>query len=662
MKLMIIESPGKVQKLTSILGADYKIVASIGHVRDLPTDDIAVSAPDFRPTYVLSERGQSVMERIKRLVSSADEILLATDPDREGESISWHLKEVLGLKEPKRVTFNAITPDAVRAAIATPRVIDVRLVAAQEARRVLDRLVGYMVSPEISRRHGSRLSAGRVQSLAVRIIVDRERAIRGFRKISHFGVELKFETSGKPWSAKWLLKPGFVTEENPYFLDRSYAQSVAGCRSVRVQSCQSSDTRRAPHPPFMTSTMQQAASVQLDMNPEVSMAAAQALYEQGHITYHRTDNPNITDDDFPPIRIEAEKLGLAVIERRRQWPAKDGAQAGHPAVTPTHWDVPAAGESEPQRALYTLIRTRAIASQLQDARYDVRVALLSGSSPDGRALQFEARGRTLVEPGWISLVAEEDSDEEEEEPADSVNLVPELSIGQELQVLGGKVTTSETKPPKRYTQASLIKKMEAEGIGRPSTYATIMSTIMNREYAKIREKVLVPTERGEAVVDMMAGRFSFMELDFTRRVETELDLIASGRQLYRPAVAAFHDQLEQELSNLASAVPIRPSEKMVLAVRSKAKREGVSLPDEMLESADACKAFLGPRSTDVGGNRVAPASDKQIALLQRFIGEGKITPPAGYPDEMSGADASKIIEKLFAEARRSKRSRGKRDG
>lgn len=194
MKLMIIESPGKVQKLASILGPDYKIVASLGHVRDLPTDDVAVSAPDFRPTFVLSERGQNVVERIKHLVSSADEILLATEPDREGESISWHLKEVLGLKEPKRVTFNAITPDAVRAAVAAPRVIDVRLVAAQEARRLLDRLVGYMVSPEISRRHGSRLTAGHVQSLAVRIIVDRERAIRGFRKISHFGVELNFET------------------------------------------------------------------------------------------------------------------------------------------------------------------------------------------------------------------------------------------------------------------------------------------------------------------------------------------------------------------------------------------------------------------------------------------------------------------------------------
>lgn len=485
--------------------------------------------------------------------------------------------------------------------MASPRLIDVRVVAAQEARRVLDRLVGYMVSPEISKRSGSKLTAGRVRTLAVRIIVDRERAIRGFRKISHYEVELNFDTSGKQWSAKWQLKPGFVTEENPYFLDKSYAQAVAGCSVVLVQSCQSGEARRSPHPPFMTSTMQQAASVYLDMDPETSMAAAQALYEQGHITYHRTDNLNITDDDFPLIQIEAEKLGLEVIERRRKWPAKDGAQAGHPGVTPAHWEVAEAGESSSQQALYKLIRIRAIASQLQDARYAVRVALLYGSSPDGKALMFEARGRTLFAPGWTSLQADDerdDDEDDEEETSDRVNPVPDLVVGHEISVAYGKLRLSDTKAPKRYTQASLIKKMEAEGIGRPSTYATIMSTIMNREYVKVRQKMLVSTERGEAVVDMMAERFAFMELDFTRRVETELDLIANGRQHYRPAVAAFYEQLTRELSGLAAAVPVKPSDKMILAVRAKAKRDAVPIDDAMLVSADACRAFLGPREAD----------------------------------------------------------------
>jgi len=653
MKLVIIESPGKVQKLSSILGSDYKIVASVGHVRDLPTNEIAVSAPDFRPTYVLSERGQSVVDRIKHVISSADEVLLATDPDREGESISWHLKEVLSLKDPKRVTFNAITRDAVLAAVAAPRLIDVRVVAAQEARRVLDRLVGYMVSPEISRRHGTKLTAGRVQSLAVRIIVDRERAIRGFRKINHFGVELTFDNSARAWTARWQLKPGFVTEEQPYFLDRAYAQAVAGCSIVRVQSCQSSETRRSPHPPFMTSTMQQAASVELDLDPETCMAAAQALYEQGHITYHRTDNPNITDDDFPLIQIEAEKLGLEVIDQRRTFPTKDGAQAGHPGITPTHWDVAVAGETVPQQALYKLIRIRAIVSQLPDARYSVRVAILGGFSPNGQALSFEARGRTLTAPGWTKLHAhDEEMDDEGKETEDGINPVPELVVGQELLVDAGKLTASETKPPKRYTQASLIKKMESEGIGRPSTYATIMSTIMNREYAKIRQKMLVPTEKGEAVVDMMSGRFAFMELDFTRRVEAELDLIANGRQHYRPAVAAFHDQLVQELSSLATAVPIKPSENLILAVRAKVKRDAAPIDEAMLLSAEACRAFLGPRETDERGAYVAPAASvRQVDLIRRYVEQGKIVAPAGYPDNMTAKSASGTIEMALKKRR-----------
>lgn len=653
MKLLIIESPGKVKKLSSILGSEYKIVASIGHVRDLPAKEIAVSSPDFRPTYVLSERGQIVVDRIKSLVASADEVLLATDPDREGESISWHLKEVLGLKDPKRVTFNAITPEAVRVAVAAPRLIDVRVVAAQEARRVLDRLVGYMVSPEISKRSGSKLTAGRVQSLAVRIVVDRERAIRGFRKISHYGVELKFETLDMPWSAKWQLRPGFVTEENPYFLDKAYAQAVAGCVIVRVQSCQSGETRRSPYPPFMTSTMQQAASVHLDMDPETSMAAAQALYEQGHITYHRTDNPNITDDDFPLIQIEAEKLGLEVVERRRKWPAKDGAQAGHPGVTPTHWEVAVAGESASQQALYKLIRIRAIASQLQDARYVVRVVTLCGSALDGKTLMFEARGRALIAPGWTSLHADDESEDEEDEcTSDPVNPIPELVVGQELSVAAGKLILSDTKPPKRYTQASLIKKMEAEGIGRPSTYATIMNTIMNREYVKVRQRMLVPTDKGETVVDMMADRFSFMELDFTRHVEAELDLIANGRQHYRPAVAAFYEQLTRELSDLASAVPVKPSENMIHAVRAKAKRDCVPIDDAMLLSADACRVFLGPRETGEGGVYVAPlASDKQIDLIRRYVEQGKIAAPDGYPDNMTAWIASGAIKTALKKRR-----------
>ncbi|MBA8904160.1 type I DNA topoisomerase [Phyllobacterium sp. P30BS-XVII] len=653
MKLLIIESPGKVKKLSAILGDEYEIVASIGHVRDLPTNEIAVSAPDFRPKYVLSERGAAVIERIKRRITFADEVLLATDPDREGESIGWHLKEVLGLVSPKRVTFNSITREAVLSAVLAPHSIDVRLVAAQEARRVLDRLVGYLVSPEISNRHGEKLSAGRVQSVAVRILVEREREIKHFRKTIHYGAELIFDKATKPWSAKWMLKPDFVKDDATYFMDQSYAESVARCTHVRVLSCQSGETRRAPYPPFITSTLQQAASVLLGLNPENTMAAAQALYEQGFITYHRTDNPNIADEDMPLIRLEAEKIGLETTVQQRRWPAKEGAQTGHPGVTPTHWDMLAAGETEPQRLLYQMIRLRSIASQLVDARYAVRVATLSSRAADGRSLKFEARGRVLTDPGWLKLKSASADDEETdgEEDNDEDNPVPDLSVGSEIAVSQGKLTTSETKPAKRYTEASLIKKLESEGIGRPSTYAAIMSTIIKRDYAKVRQKMLIPTEKGCTVVDILAGRFGFMDLDFTRKVEAELDLIASGRQLYKPTVAAFYQKLQAELLALTQSMPAKPSKNMVLAVQSKARREGLSVPDGVLASAVACRHFLGPMENH-DAQRSRPASDKQIALLQKYIDAGKVAAPKGFPENLSAVDASNAIETVIKQAKR----------
>ena len=562
MKLMIIESPGKIEKLSAILGDGWKIAASVGHVRDLPQKEMGVAAPDFKPSYELTERGEGVVAKLKNLVKQADSVYLATDPDREGEAISWHLQQCLKLSNPLRVTFNEITANAVKAALIAPRTIDVKRVAAQEARRVLDRLVGYMVSPELSRQTGERLSAGRVKSPAVRLVVERERAIRAFKVTNHFGAALFFadaKTSGE-WSAEWLTKPKFVTEDNPYFMDRAFAAAVAEVKAVVVKSFDESEAKRSAPPPFTTSTMQQAASVALGLDPKAAMDAAQKLYEQGHITYHRTDNPNVSDDSLGDIYAVAVKLGLDMADEPRKFKAPAGAQVGHPAVTPTHWEVEEAGETSDQRALYKLIRLRAIACQLADARYAVRTVRLEAAQPvGGKDVEFEARGRTLVYQGWLKLIAGDQTEEEDGEGKEPSNPIPVCEPGERLDVARGKLLEKKTKPPSRFTQATLVKKLESEGIGRPATYAAIMDNIVTRAYVKTDKKYLVPTATGELIVDSLVGKFEFLDLGFTREIEESLDRIALGEAGYKAVIAKVHDQLNRELSTLqVSATPKHP--------------------------------------------------------------------------------------------------------
>lgn len=557
MKLMIIESPGKIAKLSAILGGGWKIAASVGHVRDLPQKDMGVQAPDFKPSYELTERGRDVVARLKGLVKQADAVYLATDPDREGESISWHLQQCLKLSNPLRVTFNEITASAVKSALAQPRPIDVKRVAAQEARRVLDRLVGYMVSPQLSRQSGEQLSAGRVQSPAVRMVVERERQIRSFTVTNHFGAMLFFADAKtqKQWTAQWLTKPDFVTEDNPYFMDRAFAAAVAQTAAVLVKTFDEGQARRSPPPPFTTSTMQQAASVALGLNPKAAMDAAQKLYEQGHITYHRTDNPNVSDDALGEIYAVAVKLGLDMAPAPRKFKAPEGAQVGHPAITPTHWDAEQAGESAEQQALYKLIRLRAIACQLADACYAVRTARLQGEQPvGGKTVQFEATGRTLTEPGWLKLVAGDQTQDEGEDAKEAVNPVPLLEAGQRLAVERGQLLDKKTKPPNRYTQATLVKRLESQGIGRPATYAAIMENIVSRAYVRIEQKNLVPTPTGELVVDCLMGKFAFIDLGFTRDVEEDLDRIAQGQAAYRAVITKVHEQLQHELATMQVAI------------------------------------------------------------------------------------------------------------
>lgn len=557
-KLLILESPGKVKKVQEILGSGWKVAASVGHVRDLPVKEMGVTAPDFKPQYIPTDRGKEVLSRLAALVKNAEAVYLATDPDREGEAIAWHLQDALKLKDAKRVTYSEITESAIKEALAAPRAIDMHLVAAQEGRRALDRLCGYMVSGPLANAIGAageKLSAGRVQSPAVRLVVEREREIKSFQSTTHYTVEATFEsvdniTDG--WKAAWQLKPWLGEEE--YLLEKVVAEKVAALRAFEVVDCKETENASAPPAPFTTSSLQQAASNALKFTPKQTMQLAQKLYEGGHITYMRTDSPNLSKEAVQALRAFCEEQGWPVVEKPRTWKSKEGAQEAHEAIRPTHVEIEEAGEMADEKALYRLIRLRSLASQLTDALYAVRILQLKADI-DGKAVLFEAKGRTLLAPGWKMLTqqdatvdAEADSDTQEPD-----NPVPAMKPGSVATALTGTVIIKKTKPAARFTEASLVRELEKRGIGRPSTYAAILDTIMSRGYVKTDKRNLVPTPLGETVVDALCGKFSFADYEFTRSMEQALDDIAEGKAEYRAVVAKAHAQLEEELQAFAKA-------------------------------------------------------------------------------------------------------------
>jgi len=553
-KLLILESPGKVKKVQEFLGSGWKVAASVGHVRDLPVKEMGVAAPDFKPKYIPTDRGKDILSRLAGLVKNAEAVYLATDPDREGEAIAWHLQDALKLKNAKRVTYAEITEKAIKAALDAPRSIDMALVAAQEGRRVLDRFCGYMVSGPLSNAAGEKLSAGRVQSPAVRLVVEREREIQDFRSTTHYGAELTFEnvdniTDG--WKAAWQVKP-WLEDGQEYLLDKTLAEKVAALRSLEVIDCKETESRSAPPAPFTTSSLQQAASNALKFTPKQTMRLAQSLYESGSITYMRTDSPNLSQEAVEAIRAFCEGQGWPLVEKPRTWKSKEGAQEAHEAVRPTHIEVEEAGETADEKALYRLIRLRSLASQLEDAVYAVRVLQLAADL-DGKRALFEAKGRTLLSQGWRVLTAEDAATEDADDSAEPENPVPAMKPGTRPTALSGTVLTKKTKPAARFTEASLIRELEKRGIGRPSTYAAILDTIMSRGYVKTEKRFLVPTPLGVMVVDGLRGNFSFVEYEFTRTMEQALDDIAAGKADYRSVISEAHARLEQELQDFAKA-------------------------------------------------------------------------------------------------------------
>jgi DNA topoisomerase I len=557
MRLLIVESPNKIPKIKTILGPGWDVAASVGHIRDLPKSPIGIEAPAYALQYEFTERGREVVAKLKERVARAEAVYLATDADREGEAIAWHLQQALALRSYQRITFNAITETAIKAALNAPRQLDMNLVHSQEARRGTDRLVGYQVSPVLSRQTGiAKLSAGRVQTIALRFVVDRQLEIEAFRATKHFGAEASFD--GGRWRARWDTTP-FLRNGEEYILDGQLAQVVAGCRSFRVTAANTTTATEAPPQPFTTSTLLQAASVSLNMKPDETARVAQRLFEQGLITYHRTDSPNFSPESLSEIRTYAAKADLPIPAKPRTWKALDSAQGAHEAIRPTHLEDTQAGADEAEKRLYSLIWHRAIASQLTEAVYSVNTLSLEGQNAS-QAFTFKATGRTLKERGWRVLTAKDAAEEDESDPADSAEgkaddngSVPTSEIGAQFIADSARVLNITTRPPKRYTQASLIKALEKAGVGRPSTFQAMVTLILTKGYVTESKKALYATATGVSLIQWLKGKFAFLEYDYTRNFELALDEISTGRSAFLDVVTKVDAQLQTELSGLRLA-------------------------------------------------------------------------------------------------------------
>lgn len=551
MKLLIVESPAKAKTISKYLDGEYEVVASVGHIRDLPkSNKQAIDIEGgFIPHYEISKGKEKVVSEIKSLAHKSSEVLLATDPDREGEAIAWHIAEATGLKHPKRVVFHEITKDAVKEAIKHPRNIDDNLKQAQEARRVLDRLVGYDLSGLIWKKVRYGLSAGRVQSPALRIIMEREREIRAFT--SHPFWVLSADLTNTKKDAFTVICEEDQTDKN----EADRIVSVAEKGGWQVKDVKESDVKKSPRPPFITSTLQQAASSRLGFAPSRTMGIAQKLYEAGLITYMRTDSTTLSKVALAQIaEVVERKFGKDYLQLRTYTTKSKNAQEAHEAIRPTHMATEKAGHTEEQQRLYQLIWRRTIASQMQDAK-TIRTKIVT-HIPNANIPDFSITGTRVTFAGWLSGDPASQSED--------VTL-PQVAVGEPLDLVAVHSEEKHTEPPTRYSEAGLVKELEKRGIGRPSTYASIIKTIEDRGYVEKVNKALVPTDTGDVVSSFLEKNFTdYISDTFTAEMEDKLDNIAEGKEDYVKMLSKFYkpfladvkkkDKLDK-VTNLGDADP-----------------------------------------------------------------------------------------------------------
>ncbi len=586
--LVIVESPAKAKTIEGYLGKDYEVKSSYGHVRDLPKDDKAIDIENnFTPTYEISKDKKDVVKELRKLAKDAETVYLASDDDREGEAISWHLKEALDLNDAKtrRIVFREITKNAITNALENPRGIDNNLVDAQQARRVLDRLVGYELSPILWKKIKTGLSAGRVQSVAVRLVVEREREIEAFEAVSSFKVSALFALEkGKVLKAE--LPKKFKTEDDA----RAFLEKCKGAE-FSIANLEKKPTKKSPAPPFTTSTLQQEASRKLGFPVSMTMSVAQKLYEAGKISYMRTDSLNLSEEAISAAATEVGKAyGNEYSQSRRFKTKNQNAQEAHEAIRPTNFsDHSISGESSQQR-LYDLIWKRAIASQMSDAQLEKTTASISISTTDETLV---AVGEVVKFEGFLKVYTESRDEGDEEDQKD---MLPPLQIGQSLNLNHMLAKEGFTRHPPRYTEASLVKKLEEMGIGRPSTYAPTITTIVKRNYVEkesregkerkykelylkedsisdetqteitgAEKNKLFPTNTAMVVNDFLVSHFpSVIDFGFTANVEQDFDEIALGKKQWASMIknfyGDFHPKVEESEALKRSNVESRSRE------------------------------------------------------------------------------------------------------
>lgn len=533
-KLLIVESPSKAKTIGKYLGDEYVVRASVGHVRDLPkSNKKAIDIPaGFVPHYEISKGKAEVVHEIESLAKKADEVLLATDPDREGEAISWHIAETCGLKKPKRIVFHEITKNAIEEALKHPRTIDDNLVRAQEARRVLDRLVGYDLSGLIWKKVRYGLSAGRVQSPALRILMEREREIRAFVPEAYWTLTARFKTQNKS-----ELEMSCTEEPRDEAVVKNILK-IGRNTPWFVRDVKESEVSRAPKAPFITSTLQQAASSRFGFAPSRTMGIAQKLYERGLITYMRTDSTTLSKDALGTIYGEITKrYGAEAVSPRTFTTKSKNAQEAHEAIRPTNISKNSMGINPEEKKLYELIWARTIASQMVDAKL-ARTTILANVKEESIP-NFSVTGSRVIVPGW--LAADPNARGEDVE-------LPKVATGEMLILLEMSDQAKFTEPPSRYSEAGLVKELEKRGIGRPSTYASIIKTIVDRGYVTKESKALKPTDTGDVVSSFLEKNFeTYISDSFTAEMEDKLDDIANGEREYVKTLKEFYGPFSKEI-------------------------------------------------------------------------------------------------------------------
>lgn len=605
--LVIVESPAKAKTFRKYLGSGFDVDSSVGHIRDLPKKDMGFDLESFKPSYEINKDKKQVVARLRKKAKTASKVLLATDLDREGEAIAWHLKQVLNLKNKPyaRIIFNEVTKTALQKAIKDERAIDMQLVAAQETRRLLDRFVGYTISPWLTNTltgHG-KLSGGRVQSVALRLVVVRDREINDFVPETYYVITVDLDSDGLSWKA--TLDPATVNRSNlipvgedsnvpnGHLTSAHVAEQISDFLLEKgyltVSDVEEKETKSVAPAPFTTSSLQQAASNQLGFNPKLTMSVAQALYEAGKITYMRTDTKNLGDEAIDNIRkfimLYSQKKGLSakyLPDKPNRFASGENAQEAHEAIRPA--DVFDFGkdiegrtpkDTERMKALYQLIWRRTIACQMAPALYDKKtISLVSPSDPNnGQPYQLSAQGSTLKFKGWRLIMAEDTTAENEQKNETPSNqALPMVKIGDHPPISSATPVDKSTRPPSYFNEASLVKALEKAGVGRPSTYASTIDRLFNKKYivtlkGQGKKAQIAPTELGCAVESKMSNCFSFMEYGYTRKIESSLDEIASGSNSFKNVLSQEINMLTRELNAIDGLSKAKSFEKKLTILK-----------------------------------------------------------------------------------------------